>query len=96
MPTARSIFCAEVFNGKIYAIRGQSSLWEYHRGMLVPIVEEYDPATDTWKRGADMPTSRCMFCTSMINDKIYAIGGISMVYEDTLSIVEVYDPATNI
>lgn len=95
MPTARSIFCAEVVNGKIYAIGGQSSLWEHHKGMLVPIVEEYDPITDTWTRKADMPTSRCMFCTSVVNNKIYAIGGISMVYEDTLSIVEVYDPETD-
>ncbi len=93
MPTARSLFCAEVVNGKIYVIGGQSSLWDQHRGMLISIVEEYDPATDRWTRKADMPTARCMFSSAVINGKIYVLGGASMVHEDILSIVEVYDPS---
>ena len=39
------------------------------------IVEEYDPATDTWRKVTDMKTSRSVFATSVANGKIYAIGG---------------------
>ncbi|MFQ5884659.1 MAG: kelch repeat-containing protein [Thermoplasmata archaeon] len=40
-----------------------------------PAVEEYDPATDTWTRKADMPTARCLHSTSALNGSIYSIGG---------------------
>jgi N-acetylneuraminic acid mutarotase len=63
-------------------------------------VEEYDPATDTWTRKADMPTARAALATVVVNDRIYAIGGsdreISEESYSTLSVVEEYDPATDI
>ena len=48
-----------------------------------------------WAQKADMPTARYAFSTSVVNGKIYAIGGTPN--EQTwYSIVEEYDPATNI
>ena len=44
MPTPRSFFTATVAAGKIYAIGGIAQ----NVGPVLPTVEEYDPATDTW------------------------------------------------
>jgi len=93
MPTARGWGLAtSVVDGKIYAIggTGSSSLWAGFRRT----VEVYDPLTDTWTRKADMPTARIFFSTSVVDGKIYAIGG-ALVTKAGLSTVEVYDPATD-
>jgi len=74
-------------NGKIYAIGGHLS-----PGIDFATVEEYDPATDTWIKKADMPTARASLSTSVVNGKIYAIGG---GWLDFLSTLEEYDPATD-
>jgi len=55
MPTPRMTHTSAVVNGKIYVIGGVSSEpgWEG-----LSNVEEYDPATDTWTRKADIPGAR--------------------------------------
>jgi hypothetical protein len=58
------------------------------------VVEEYDPAADTWTTKALMPTGRHWLSTSVVNGKIYAIGGSRYEYTG-ISIVEEYDPATD-
>jgi hypothetical protein len=78
-------------NGKIYAIGGALAF----DGTVLSTVEEYDPATDTWKKKADMPTARACLSTSVVNGKIYAIGGtLSKPWSQATSIVEEYDPMT--
>lgn len=94
MPTARAYLSATAVNGKIYAIGGATT------GLSQPLatVEEYDPATDTWTRKADMPTARCAHAADVMNGKIYAVGGMAggpMTTWAGLSVVEVYDPATD-
>jgi hypothetical protein len=59
------------------------------------MVEEYDPGTDTWMRKADMPTVRSFFTTSVVNGKIYAIGGALGTDRPAFNTVEEYDPATD-
>jgi len=44
-------------------------------GFAVSAVEEYDPATDTWEKKADMLTARQGVSSSVMDGKIYAIGG---------------------
>jgi N-acetylneuraminic acid mutarotase len=79
-----------VVDGIIYTIGGSGlSLWG------LPTVEAYDPATDTWTKKADMPTARYALSTSVVNGKIYAIGGARDNNWMELSTVEVYDPATD-
>ncbi len=68
---------------------------------------EYDPATDSWKALAPMPTKRGAAGAAAVGDKLYVIGGASMLpgSKDTavhparahrsLTTVEEYDPATN-
>jgi len=52
-------------------------------------------AGETWTRKADMPTQRWGLSTSVVNGKIYAIGGGQSPYGALLSQVEAYDPVTN-
>ena len=92
MPTARNSLSTSVVGDRIYAIGGSQA------GKGISTVEVYDPATDTWTQRADMPTAREAVSTGAMNGKIYAIGGreYSGAPSGPLSIVEAYDPATDI
>lgn len=68
---------------------------------------EYDPAADSWKALAAMPTARVGAVAAEVSGKIYVIGGASVhpganlvslgpkVPHQSLNTNEVYDPATN-
>ena len=43
--------------------------------MVLSKVEMYDPETDTWEQRADMPTPRSAVSTSVVDGKIFVIGG---------------------
>jgi N-acetylneuraminic acid mutarotase len=76
-----------VVDGKIYVIGGIGGKTK---------VEEYDPATDTWRQKADLPAGGYLLSTSVVNGKIYAIGGSTSILDGTpLATVEEYDPATD-
>jgi len=96
------------FHGKIYAFGGfvyptsGPAAW-------VPINNawEYDPAADTWKALAPMPSKRGSPVAAAVGDKIYVIGGVSLLPGSTdtalgfntpqasVGTVEEYDPAKN-
>lgn len=90
MPTARSALSSSVVKGRIYAIGGRTEPPGIGF-MSHSTVEEFNPLTNKWTRKADMPTARGHLSSSVINGKIYAIGGASvrMAYYPT---VEEYDP----
>jgi len=92
MPTARDGLSIGAVNGKIYAIGGKSAVAFQWNSLSA--VEEYDPVKDTWTKKSDMPTARCYLSVSVVNGKIYAIGGASTA-GTAFSMVEVYDPATD-
>jgi N-acetylneuraminic acid mutarotase len=73
-------------NGKIYAIGGIGGQ---------SVVEEYDPTTDTWTRKADMPSGRGYITSSVVDGKIYVIGGNTAIWGTSLATVEMYDPSTD-
>jgi N-acetylneuraminic acid mutarotase len=52
-------------------------------------------AREIWTKRADMPTPRWGLSTSVVNGKIYAIGGGQSPYGAYKSPVEEYDPATD-
>ena len=93
MSTTRLGLGTSVVDGKIYAIGGMTSGSAFWSGVH-RTVEMYDPLTDTWSTKADMPTARVWFSTSVVEGKIYAIGG-ALVTREPLSTVEVYDPTTD-
>ena len=85
LPTKRGGGSATVYNGKIYVIGGATILpgapdpairfdGKPH-DMCVGVNEEYDPATNSWRSRAPMPTARNHFLAGEVNGKIYTIGG---------------------
>ncbi|MBI1925875.1 hypothetical protein HYR99_16695 [Candidatus Poribacteria bacterium] len=94
MPTARSYFSTSMVNGKIYAIGGTNLPPATIPAPIALTVEEYDPATDTWTKKSDMPTARSALSTSVVNGKIYVIGGYGTGWTP-LRTVEEYDPVTD-
>jgi len=96
------------YHGKIYAFGGfvyptsGPAAW-------VPINNawEYDPANDSWKALAPMPSKRGSPVAVAVNDKIYVIGGVTLLPGSSntalsfdtpqlvVGTVEEYDPATN-
>ncbi len=95
-------------NGKIYAFGG-FTLPSSGPPAWVPIDNawEYDPAADTWKALAPMPTRRGSPVAAVAGGKIYVIGGAGVHPGSSepavhparphraLSTVEEYDPAAN-
>ena len=79
---------AVAFNGKIYVIGGSVSASDNF--LQLSSVEEYDPATDTWRTMTSMPTARAGVAGAVLNNKIYAIGGRSNAL--MLPTVEEYQP----
>jgi len=95
-------------NGKIYVFGGFVKP-EKGPTAWVPIDNtwEYDPASDSWKALAPLPTKRGSPNAAVVNGKIYVIGGAGLhpgskeaaVHparpHRSLDTNEVYDPATN-
>ena len=94
MPTARCTFSTGVINERIYAVGGAKGRTDALRSVPLQIVEEYQPATDTWMRKADIPTARNALSVSVVNEKVYAIGGAGGI-SIPLQTVEEYDPLTD-
>lgn len=90
IPTPRFLPATSVVDGKIYVIGGGNPAIRSQLGL--PTVEEYDPATDTWTKKADMPTPRHGLSASVLNGKIYAISGFDGT---NMATVEEYDPASD-
>jgi N-acetylneuraminic acid mutarotase len=92
MPTPRiSLAAAVIYNAShqpiLYAIGGVT-----YTSPAVRRVEAYNFATNTWTRKADLPNARAITGpASVINGKIYLVGGINAGYGLTNSLF-VYDP----
>ncbi len=107
MPTRRGSPVAAAVGGKIYVIGGAST----HPGSAEPAVhparphralgtvEEYDPATDSWRARSPMPTARNHAAVGVVGGKIYVLGGrLGAAFISVASntdVVEEYDPATD-
>ena len=70
----------EVLDGKIYFV--EDTIYPKD------IAERYDPANNAWESIASMSVARQGVASSVLNGKLYAIGGVG------LSSVEVFDPST--
>lgn len=95
MPTSsRHALSTSALDGKIYTIGG------YVPGVVgypgVAIVEVYDPAMDTWTTASDMLTGRFGHRSSVVDGKIYVIGGMGYWIRTAYGIVEEYDPSKDL
>ena len=95
MSTPRIFFGIAVVENKIYTIGGDSGNWTVGE-TPTNVNEVYDPATDTWETLTPMPTKRLGLSASVVDGKIYCIGGRrgEPTYAD-VSATEVYDPSTD-
>jgi N-acetylneuraminic acid mutarotase len=99
MPTPRNHAAVGAVNGKIYVIGGRIGA-AFITGNVsnIDVVEEYDPATDTWgPPRARMPTARSAVAYAVRDGRIYVAGG---EYQDArlaaaYRVLEEYNPATN-
>jgi N-acetylneuraminic acid mutarotase len=98
---------ASVSDGKIYVIGGGESNGNYGFD-ICQSNEAYDPASDSWTEMASLPTPVSNYASTVIDNKIYIIGGItseqtvfngpfavSHIAITSTNLVQIYDPATN-
>jgi len=108
LPTKRGSPVAAVAGDKIYVIGGATTPSGSKETAVHPArphvsqgtVEEYDPATNTWRQRSSMPTPRNHATTGVVNGKIYVIGGrVGGAFitsgSSNVDVVEEYDPATD-
>ncbi|MDW3648155.1 MAG: kelch repeat-containing protein [Bacteroidia bacterium] len=84
-------------NDKFYLVCG---IINGHTDGHVNWMDVYDPATDSWQVLSDAPRARDHFQASVIDGKIYALGGrrstaSGNVFANTIAEVDVYDIASN-
>ncbi|MGB5015466.1 MAG: kelch repeat-containing protein, partial [Pyrinomonadaceae bacterium] len=91
LPTARKNMTVGEINGNIYAVGGYDSKTGFRS-----VNEAYNPATDTWKKRAPMPTARETRATNnaVVDGKLYVIGGNAGGHCSDRN--EMYDPAKDI
>lgn len=98
MNHARSGAAVSVVDGKIYVMGGTG--WPQipnHPGPFLSSIEVYNPKTNRWTEKTEMPAPKSGHSASVIDGKIYVIGGGfrgngRYMY---LSTVEIYDPETD-
>src|SRR5437762_12028642 len=108
MPTKRGSPIAATVGDKIYVIGGATMPAGSKETAVHPArpqgsagtVEEYDPANNTWRARASMPTPRNHATAGTVNGKIYVIGGrVGPAFispgSSNVDVVEEYDPATD-
>src|SRR5438034_8671062 len=107
MPTKRGSPVAASVGDKIYVIGGavpgpnQPSVHPLRPHTSVGTIEEYDPATNTWRERAPMPTPRNHAVAGSAGGKVYVIGGrlgaafMNPGGSNNVGVVEAYDPATD-
>lgn len=94
MPTPRHGAYMAAVGGKIYVIGGmgdKNDMWK-----SLSVVEMYDPKTDKWETKTSLPKPRDGFGISVINEKIYVIGGFGGNSPTiVVNTVYVYDPKSD-
>jgi N-acetylneuraminic acid mutarotase len=81
------------YQGKIYVFGGGGTDFK-----SLNSTEIYDPETDAWHQGADMPTNRSGAVAAVLHDQIYVMGGGVRHPDgkfDFFKTVEIYHPETD-
>ena len=89
MSSVRYTVAFTVLNQKLYAIGGVLN------GVSLASVEIYDPISETWSEGVELPAgvNRCEAIT--VNGKIYVVGGWNSSSQNTGKVF-CFDPSANI
>ncbi len=97
MPTARHHPAVAVVDSLIYVAGGRTGYWNAELTM-VPALEAYSPASDTWYVLPDMPTARSAASAAALEGKLYVMGGENPGCGVGLCVFEQvaeYDPLTS-
>ena len=98
MNHARDGLTTRVVDGEIYAMGGMG--WPqipFQAGPFLSVVEVFNPKTNRWREKAEMPAPKAIHAATVVNGKIYVMGGffqgngLFMKF----STVEIYHPATD-
>lgn len=89
LPLAVNHAAAAAYDGRLYVVGGYLEGRAPSEKLFI-----YDPSTDTWTQGADMPTPRAALTANFIDGKLYVAGGTNND-SNALSTLEQYDPSTN-
>ena len=89
MPTARGALAVGIIDGKLYAAGGMTG--GRPLGHAVKTLEVYDIATDRWSRGPDMPTAREHIGGTVLDGRLYVLGGRD-ARTDALGTATRFDP----
>jgi N-acetylneuraminic acid mutarotase len=93
MPTPRLEFATASAGGLVYVIGGRDALASITPKPQVATMEVYDPATDTWSTGPDLPIAASGMMAVGAGSKIYALGGDVLNTFASNALYE-FDPAT--
>ncbi len=86
LPTARFGLGVAAIDGRVYALGGYTPVENYAN--LTPVLEAYDPATNTWMTKPAMLEPRVYMGTAVLQNLLYVVGGMGG-NSDSL---EVYHP----
>ncbi|CAL4933031.1 unnamed protein product [Urochloa decumbens] len=77
-------------DGCLYVLGG------FSRAFAMKCVWRYDPFVNSWEEVSSMSTGRAFCKTSLLNNKLYVVGGVSKSKDGLtpLQSAEVFDPAT--
>jgi N-acetylneuraminic acid mutarotase len=89
----RGFLAVAEIGGKVYAVGGRTYGSSRFVDEDLDALEEYDPATDTWRTRASMPTARVYLGAAAVGGRLYAIGGRRLA--EALALVEEYDPVAD-
>lgn len=88
LPQARASMASVAYDNDIYVIGGETETG------ITPLVERYDPETDSWSQQKEKPTAVKDVSAVMIGEKIFVPGGVNIEGKPT-NLLEVYDPRNN-
>ena len=98
MNRARAGAAVSVVDGKIYVMGGAGlPMIMNHPGPFLSSIEVYDPQRNNWTEVGDMPTAKSGHTTSVINGKIYVMGGYFWNQGQpttNFKTIEIYHPRT--
>jgi hypothetical protein len=94
MPTARWLLAVAAFDGRIFAVGGQTT--GYQTGGAVDIVESFSPRTNSWVREASLLQARSGLGMVVVGNLLVAVGGQTAVEhidpaDRVLNSTEVFD-----
>ena len=92
-PMQQCDFTCSTLNGKIYVFGGV--LGDSSSGVESNSLEIFDTSLKIWSEGPRLPASRGACTSSVVNGKIYLIGGTGNSSNLPLDSVDVFDPSNN-